>query len=134
MNLDFKGLDELISEVERLDKVSTTVKNRALVRGGDILLENMKNEVYANGLTRRSGEAVESLIRTDPRNGELYVGTQGGVQQPGFYLYMHEYGYYNVRAGRFISPKPFASIAWKKSLSAIMDAYVEEIRKAYGMV
>ncbi|WP_078428767.1 hypothetical protein [Alkalihalobacterium alkalinitrilicum] len=133
MKFDFEGLDELIAEVERLENVPTRVKNRALIRGGDILLERMKQEVYSNGLVRRSGDAERSLIRTDPKNGELFVGTQGGAQVPGFYLYMHEFGFYNVRARRFIPPKPFASIAYEGSKDDILDAYVDELRKEMGM-
>lgn len=133
MELNFEGLDELIAEIERIEKLTDEIKDNALIRGGDILLERMKQEVYANGLHRRTGEGQESLTRTDPVNGELFVGTQGGKKQPGFYLYMHEFGFWNVRAGRFIPPRPFASVAYENSKGAIIDGYVEEFRKGLGM-
>lgn len=133
MNLDFDGFDELIAELDRIEHLHPQIRDRALARGGDILLERMIQEVYANGLQRRTGNAQKSLTRTEPENGEVFVGTQGGKQQPGFYLYMHEFGYFNVRAGRFIAPIPFASIAYERSKPSIMEAYVEEVRKGYGM-
>src|SRR5690606_29276824 len=106
---------------------------QALIRGGDVLRDRMKKEVYRHGLDRISGEAEEAIIRTDPKNDELFVGTQGGAKAPGFYLYMHEFGYWNVRAKRFIPPKPFASIAYEMAKPDILDAYVDEFRKGLGM-
>jgi len=133
MRLDFEGIDELIAELNRIEGVTDEIRDRALIRGGDILKEQMKREVYAHGLRRRTGEAEKSITRTDPEHGELFVGTQGGKKRPGFYLYMHEFGFYNVRAKRFIPPKPFASIAYENAKPAIMDAYVDEVRKGLGL-
>ena len=133
MNLEFSGIDELIAEIERIENLTDDLKDKALISGGDILLERMKTEVYANGLHKLTGEGQESLIRTEPKDGELFVGTQGGKKQPGFYLYMHEFGFYNVRARRFIAPRPFASIAYENSKDDILSAYVDEFRKGLGM-
>lgn len=133
MNFEFEGIDELIKEVELLEQVSNRTRNRALRRAGDHLRDKMKQQVYAHGLQRRTGEAEEAIIRTEPKKGVVYVGTRGGVKAPGFYLYMHEFGYWNVRAGRFIPPKPFASIVFEQEKGAILDIYVEELRKEMGM-
>ena len=133
MNLEFEGIDELIAEIDKIEGLTEDLKDQALIEGGDLLLESMKAEVYRNGLHRRSGEGQESLTRTDPANNELFVGTQGGKKAPGFYLYMHEFGFYNVRAGRFIAPRPFASIAYNNSVNRILDAYVDVFRKGMGM-
>lgn len=133
MDFQFDGLDELIREIERLEQIPARIRNKALKRAGDLLKDQMKSEVYAHGLTRRSGDAQDSIIRTDPRNGELFVGTKGGAQVEGYYLYMHEFGFYNVRAKRFIAPKPFASIAFEMSKGKILDIYVEELRKEMRM-
>lgn len=131
--IEFEGLDDLIAEFDRIEKVTPATKDQALIRGGDILKGRMQEEVYRNGLQRRSGAAQASIVRTDPSNNELFVGTQGGKKQPGFYLYMHEFGFYNVRAKRFIAPRPFASIAYESSKSEILDAYANEFRKGYGL-
>lgn len=133
MRLDFEGLDELIREIDRIEGITEDIKDEALIAGGDVLLEQMKAEVYRHGLTRRTGEAQSSLTRTEPENGELFVGTQGGKKQPGFYLYFHEFGYYNVRARRFIPPRPFASIAYNIALPKILDAQVKVIRRRLGL-
>ncbi|AJD91536.1 hypothetical protein JMA_22190 [Jeotgalibacillus malaysiensis] len=131
--IEFEGIDEIIREFEKIEQMIPGSKDEALIAGGDILRDRMKQEVYRNGLQEQSGEGRESIIRTNPSNDELYVGTQGGAKQPGFYLYMHEFGYFNVRAGRFIPPKPFASIAFEGSISEILGAQAEVLRKKMGL-
>ena len=125
--IEFEGIDELIEEVDRIEGLTPELKDNALIAGGDLLRDRMKEAVYSHGLERRSGEAQEAIIRTDPNNNELFVGTEGGKKQPGFYLYMHEFGFWNVRAGRFIAPRPFASIAYENNKNAILNAYVDEL-------
>ena len=133
MLLEFEGLDELIAEIDRIEQITDDMKDEALIAGGDYLRDRIKAEVYSHGLTRRSGEAEKSITRTDPVNGELFVGTQGGKKQPGFYLYMHEFGYWNVRAKRFIAPKPLVSVVYENSKSQILDEYVKVFRRGLGM-
>src|SRR4051794_19302455 len=104
MEFEFEGLDELIKEIDKIEGLTEDLKDKALIKGGDFLKDRISSEVYSHGLTKRSGEAQEAITRTDPENNELFVGTKGGKKQPGYYLYMHEFGYYNVRAKRFIAP------------------------------
>lgn len=133
MDISFEGIDELIAEMERIEQLSNRVKNKALVRGGDLLKERTQEEVYRHGLQKRTGEAQEAIVRSNPRNGSLYVGIAGGAKAPGFYLYMHEFGYYNVRAKRFIPPLPLWSIVFESSKNDILEAQADELRKALGM-
>jgi len=133
MELEIEGLDELIDYLEKLEQDTEPIINEALIAGGDFLKEQIKSQVYSHGLTRRSGQAQEAIVRTDPVNGELYVGTQGGKKQPGFYLYMHEFGYFNVRAKRFIAPKPLVSVVYESSKNAILDKYAEVFRRRWGL-
>lgn len=134
MELNFDGFEQLIQEMEQIEReISEDTRDEALKEAGDVLLKQMESEVYAHGLTERSGEARESLTRTDPKNGEVFVGTQGGRKQPGFYLYMHEFGYYNVWAQRFMPPKPFASIAYQNALNKMLDAQTKVLQRRLGM-
>lgn len=133
MNFEFEGLDELIAEIDRIEALTDNLKDEALIAGGDFLRDEIKSEVYSHGLTRKSGQAQESITRTDPKNNELFVGTEGGKQQPGFYLYMHEFGYWNVRAKRFIAPLPLVSIVYENSKGNILNKYVDVFRKGMGM-
>lgn len=134
MLLEIEGLDELISEIDKIETMTEELKNEALIAGGDYLQERYKAEVYSHGLHRRTGQAQQSITRTDPVNGELFVGTQGGKKQPGYYLYMQEFGFYNVRARRFIAPKPTFSIIYENSKGAILNKYVEVFRRGLGMM
>lgn len=133
MRLEFEGLDDLINEIDRIEGLTDELKDQALIKGGDYLKDKVISEVYSHGLTKRSGQAQESITRTDPKDGELFVGTQGGKKQPGYYLYMHEFGYYNVMARRFIAPKPLMSIVYENSKNNILNEYVDVFRKGLGM-
>lgn len=133
MMFEFEGIDELIREIDRIEGMTDDLKDKALIAGGDLLQKNTKDAVYAYGLNKRSGRAQEAIIRTEPKNHELFVGTQGGKKQDGFYLYMHEFGFWNVRAGRFIPPRPFASIAYESSKDGILEKYAEVFRKGLDM-
>lgn len=133
MLLDFEGLDELIAEIDKIEQITPQLKDEALIEGGEYLKDEMKAGVYSYGLDEITGEARDAIVRTDPVNDELFVGTQGGKKQPGFYLYMHEFGYYNVRARRFIAPKPFASPIYENSKGEILNKYVEVFREGWGM-
>lgn len=133
MNLEFEGLDELIDEIDRIEGLTEDLKDQALIEGGDYLRDQIKAEVYSHGLNKQTGEAKESIIRTNPENRELFVGIPGGHKIPGFYLYMHEFGYYNVRAGRFMAPKPLFSIVYENNKNAIMDRYVKVFKRGLGM-
>lgn len=132
MNLEFEGLDDLIAEIDRIEGLTQELKDEALIAGGDYLRDQIKSEVYSHGLHKRTGEAEEAIVRTNPKNNELFVGTEGGKKQPGFYLYMHEFGYFNVRAGRFIAPLPLVSIVYENNKNAILDKYVEVFKKGLG--
>lgn len=133
MELDIEGIDELIAELERLEQVTEDAKDEALIAGGEYLREQIASEVYSHGLNRRTGQAQASIARTDPVNGELFVGVEGGKKQAGFYLYIHEFGYYNVRAGRFMAPKPLVSVVYQASTSMILEKYAEVFRRRYGL-
>ena len=132
MRIEFDGLDQIIEEFERLENVPQEISDDALIVAGDILLEETQKQVY-QFLKRRSGDSVDALIRTKPKDGELFVGTKGGAKQPGFYLYMQEFGFFNVQAGRFLPPKPFASVAFQRSKNKMLDAQVDLVRRRLGM-
>lgn len=131
--LTFEGLDEILAELDRIENNVEQLKDQALIAGGDLLKERIQAEVYSHGLSRRSGQAQEAIIRTDPKNGELFVGTQGGHKRPGFYLYMHEFGYYNVRAGRFIPPLPLVSIVFENTKQLILQAEADVLKRGLGL-
>lgn len=132
MHLEIEGLDELIDKIGRIEQITKDAEEEALISGGDFLKEKIKSEVYSHGLTRRTGQAQEAIIRTDPKNGELFVGTQGGNQAPGFYLYMHEFGYYNVWARLFIAPKPLVSVVFVNNKQNILNEYANVLKRRYA--
>lgn len=133
MDISFEGLDELIAEVERIEARSEEIKNEALRESGDYLKEKFEAEVYSHFLNRHSGDSENAITRTEPENDELFVGIRGGAQVPGFYLYMQEFGYYNVWAQRFIGPKPTFSIIYENHKGKILDIQADVIRRGLGL-
>ncbi|MBT2600946.1 MULTISPECIES: hypothetical protein [unclassified Oceanobacillus] len=131
--IDFEGIDELLREIDQVERDAEQLKDKALVEGGEYLKNEIASQVYAHGLTRRTGQAEDSITRTEPKSHALFVGTKGGANAPGFYLYMHEFGYFNVRAGRFIAPKPLVSVVYENNKATILDKYVDVFQRGLGM-
>lgn len=133
MNLDFSGLEELIGEIDKIEGMTSTLKDQALREGGEVLRSKLQDEVYSHGLDKRTGTAQESIAMTEPKDGTVFVGTKGGAKRPGFYLYMHEVGYYNVSKGAFIAPLALMSIVYESNKNNILDAYVGVFKRGLGM-
>lgn len=133
MELTIDGLDELIEYIDKLDKESERAIDEALIAGGDFLKEKYEQGVYSHGLNRRSGISERSITRTEPSGGELFVGVKGGAKVDAYYLYMQEYGFYNVRAKRFIAPKPTFATIYENNKDALLNEYVKVFRMRYGL-
>ena len=129
VEVEFEGIDELIEELEAIDADLPKIKKEALKAGADLFKDRLRESVYSYGLQPHSGNAPEYIDRSYPKNDEIYVGNT----PDGFYLYFQEMGFYNVRARRFIPPKPFMSITFERSTDEIMDEYVRVLRKGLRM-
>jgi HK97 gp10 family phage protein len=127
--IEFEGIDELLEELEAIGADIEKLKNKALIAGADLLKERMREEVYRHGLHKRTGTAEKSIDRTNPKNGEIFVGNT----PDGFYLYFHEFGFWNTWADRYIPPRPFASIAYEQSKDDVLDKMAEVLREGLGM-
>lgn len=123
--IEFDGIDELLKELDSIEADLPNLKKKALIESADLLKERMQKGVYSHGLNRHTGKAPDYIDRTSPRGDEIFVGNT----PDGFYLFFHEEGFYNVRARRFIDPRPFASIVYKNSRNAILDEQVRVLRE-----
>src|SRR5690625_7608237 len=81
IDVEIDGIDDLIKELENLERTTEEAKDDALISGGELLKNKIKSEVYSHGLHRRTGQAQDSIVRTDPkdRSEERRVGK--GVEQ-----------------------------------------------------
>lgn len=123
--IEFDGIDELLKELDSIEADLPNLKKKALIESADLLKDCMQKGVYSHGLNRHSGKAPTYIDRTSPRNDEIYVGNTSD----GYYLFFHEEGFYNVRARRFIEPRPFASVIYEKNKGAILDEQVKVLRE-----
>lgn len=131
MELEIEGLDDLIEFIERMDGEKEPIINEALEVSGDYLKEKYSSGVYSHGLTRRSGDSAEAVTRTNPVNGSLYVGVKGGRKVKGYYLHMHEFGFWNVRAKRFIAPRPTFGTIYANEQNNILQKQAEVFKKRW---
>lgn len=123
--IEFEGIDELLKELASIEADLPKLKKQALIESADLLKERMQKGVYSHGLNRHTGKAPDYIDRTSPRGDEIFVGNTSD----GFYLFFHEEGFYNVRARRFIEPRPFASVIYEKSKGVILDEQVKVLRE-----
>ncbi len=133
MEVEIEGLDDLIKFIEDMQGDTEPAINEALEVSGDYLKDKYTEGVYSYGLNRRSGQAAESVTRTNPTNGSLYVGIKGGAKVKGYYLYMHEIGFWNVRAQRFIAPRPTFGTIYANEQNNILQKQAEVFRKRWNI-
>lgn len=133
MELTIDGLDELIEFIDKLEDNAEKAIDEALIAGGDLLKQKYEQEVYSHYLTRRSGLSARSITRTEPENNELFVGIRGGAKVDAYYLYMQEYGYWHVRKGTFIAPKPTFSVIYENYKNEILNEYIRVLRMRLGL-
>ncbi|NJP37190.1 hypothetical protein HCN83_06260 [Bacillus luteus] len=129
MDLDFQGIDELIAEIDNIEGLTNRTKDNALKNGAELLAERWNREVYSHGLARRTGNS-QGAIAFKKEKGDYIVGATSIA----FYLYMHEFGYWSVQAGRFIAPTPTGSRVYESNKNAILDTYVDTFRRELRML
>ena len=133
MNLEIEGLEELLAEVERLETVSEKLKDEALKAGAELLKKRTSEQIYSHGLNKRTGRSVEAVDSTEPMNDEVFVGLKGGKKSPHYYLAIQENGFYNVRAKRFIAPKPTFQTVYENSKGDILKEYAKVFKRGLGL-
>ena len=116
------GIDELISEVEKLGQKGSRIENTALREAGEVVREAIENEAPED-----SGDLKESIAvsRVKTKDGVKHV--EIGPDKDGFYGKFVEFGTVKQKAN------PFMSRGYEKSKENASNKVEDELRKGLGL-
>ena len=120
--LELEGIENLITEVEKLGAKGNRIENKALREAGDIVKEAIKGEVpVRTGNLKRSIET--SNVRT--KDGIKHVAV--GPDKDGYYGKFVEFSTAKMKA------RPFMAPGYEKSKAAALEKISEELREGLGL-
>ena len=126
MAFELSGINELISELERIGNNVERIKRYSLKKGGDIIKEGMKRRCPRS--TREGRHLADNIITSDAEesDGKLYVdvGPKKGDNHEFFYGKFLEYGTVKMRA------QPFAEPGFIEKRQDALDKIAQIIRGA----
>lgn len=124
MGIKLEGMDELLSQINKLGSKAEQTKNKALEEAGDFLKERIKANVPV-----RTGNLQKNIVRSEVKDGKVEVG----ASPDGFYGYFLEFGFYNKRVKRRIPARPFVGPAFESNKQAIRDKMASVIKRELGL-
>ncbi len=117
-DLKLEGIEDLITEVEKLGAKGSRIENKALREAGEIVKEAIKQEApHKTGTLKKSIEA--SGVKT--KDGMKHV--EVGPGKEGWYGRFVEFGTVKMRAN------PFMARGYENSKDKVVDKIAEELRK-----
>lgn len=129
MSVDIKveGLEELLKQVEEMDKKGANIQGKALKRAGEYLKEEMRNEIIAkklikSGLLRDNIEV--SGLKTKKNTKYIQVGPG---KETAWRAKFVEYGTSKSKAYPFMAP------TYERNKNKIQEIIKEELKKGLGL-
>lgn len=122
VNLELMGIEDLITEVEKLGKQGARLENKALREAGEVVKEAIQNETPVDTGTLKNSISV-SRVKT--KDGVKEVGV--GPDDEGWYGKFVEFGTVKIRAN------PFMGRGYEDSKNKAMDTIKENLRKGLGL-
>lgn len=121
-NLELLGIEELITEVEKLGKQGARLENRALREAGEVVKEAIQNESPVDSGTLKKSITV-SRVKTKDGMKQVEVGPG----KEAFYGKFVEFGTVKIRAN------PFMGRGYESSKDKATDTIAENLRKGLGL-
>lgn len=132
MVVKLDGMQNLLREVERMGKqVNNQLEEEALTNAADYLIKEAKENVYTHGLEKRSGDGEKAVIKSEVKNGKIEVGVTNSGE--GFYMYFHEFGFYNKRSKRRVEARPWFQPTFEAVKGKLPDKMAEPIKKKLNL-
>jgi HK97 gp10 family phage protein len=121
-NLELDGIENLITEVEKLGAKGSRIENKALREAGEVMKEAIKQEA-----PRKTGTLKKSIevSRVKTKDGAKYV--EVGPGKEGWYGKFLEFGTIKMKA------KPFMAPGYEKSKEKAMEKIEDELIKGLGL-
>lgn len=128
MAVHFSGMQDALRRFEQMGKiVENTSKEKALKKGAEYLQGKLEDNVYSHGLKKRTGNAEKSFIVSEVVNDIISIGVTNSGD--GFYLYFHEFGFYNTWAKKKLPPKPFAQPTFENESNNVQEIMINSIKE-----
>lgn len=122
VEMELMGIEELITEVEKLGQKGSRIENKALREAGDAVKEAIRNETpVRTGTLKRS----ISVSRVKTKDGMKQV--EVGPGKDGFYSKFVEFGTVKMRAN------PFMGRGYETSKDKALDTIKEKLRKGLDL-
>lgn len=122
VNLELLGIQDLITEVEKLGKQGARIENKALREAGDVVKEAIQNETPVDTGTLKKSITV-SRVKTKDGMKQVEVGPN----DEGWYGKFVEFGTVKIRSN------PFMGRGYETSKDKAMDTIKENLRKGLGL-
>lgn len=122
VEFELMGIEDLITEVERLGKQGARIENKALREAGEVVKEAIQNETPVDTGTLKKSIDV-SRVKTKDGMKQVEVGPDN----EGWYGKFVEFGTVKIRAN------PFMGRGYESSKNKAMDTIKENLRKGLGL-
>jgi HK97 gp10 family phage protein len=121
-NLELEGVENLITEVEKLGAKGSRIENKALREAGEVVKEAIKQEA-----PERTGTLKKSIETSKVKTKDGIKHVEVGPGKDGWYGKFVEFGTVKMKAQPFMAP------GYEKSKDKAMEKIAEELRKGLGL-
>jgi HK97 gp10 family phage protein len=121
-NLELEGMENLLTEVEKLGQAGSRIENKALREAGEVVKEAVKQAAPRRTGTLRASIAVSNVKTKD---GVKHV--EVGPGKEGWYGKFLEFGTVKMKAQPFMAP------GYENSKNQAMATIERELKKGLGL-
>ncbi len=121
-NLELEGIENLLTEVEKLGQAGSRIENKALREAGEVV-----KEAIQMAAPRRTGTLKASIAVSNVKTKDGVKQVEVGPGKDGWYGKFVEFGTVKMRA------KPFMAPGYEVSKSEAMAAIEKELKKGLGL-
>jgi HK97 gp10 family phage protein len=105
MSAQLEGVNQLLNRINDLGRtVPNQVRDKALDKASQYLKQKLEDNVYSFGLHELTGTAKQSMVVSTIKDGKVDVGIKNTGEA--FYLYFHEFGFFNKMVGKKVPARP----------------------------
>lgn len=121
-NLELEGIENLLTEVEKLGQAGSRIENKALREAGEVV-----KEAIQMAAPRRTGTLKASIAVSNVKTKDGVKQVEVGPGKDGWYGKFVEFGTVKMRA------RPFMAPGYEVSKSEAMAAIEKELKKGLGL-
>ncbi len=121
-DMKLEGMENLLSEIEKLGKIGSRIENKALREAGDVVKEAIQKETPI-----RSGKLKESINVSRVKNKDGAKRVEVGPNKDVFYSRFVEFGTVKMKAN------PFMARGYEVSKENAMETIEKNLKKGLGL-